>query len=293
MSYQSPLHIINGLATEAYFQINDVNLIRLRKQLLAELNLSGETTITVNKKSYSKDEIIKTIDVLLNNPNLDLHEFIFNNTFLLKYLEDENLTLDTNLYSCVHTPETIKEKLENVLYGRFIIQFKKGISTRNFLQAEGAIVLIKTLSENYKNECYEEVHKSLNTFSNYLLEISSSISAFHKKDFMFLTYQSLAIFLNSLPEDFDEIKNDITVNIINIVVNYHHLEKYDDNVTKGISRMLILIDCEEENAALIRRNHKVFTNTGTTESSGDNSFYGKWAWIIAVVLLQIVIRNCH
>lgn len=286
MSYQSPLHIIKGLATETDFQINDTNLIRLRKQLLAELNLSGETTITVNKKQYSKDEIIKTIDLLLNNPNLDVHEFIYNNLFLLKYLEDDSLTLNTNLYSKLEISETIKGKLENIIYDRFIVQFKKGMSVRNFANAEGALVLMNTLTDNYKNECYEEVHKSLYTFSTYLLELESSIGAHHKNDLMFLTYQSLAILLNSLPEDFDGIKNEITVRIINLVVAYHNLKNHSADISKGISTMLLKINCEEEHSKLIRNNHKVFSNTSSSSSSS-SSETAPWRIIIFVIIVLV------
>lgn len=284
MSYQSPLHIIKGLATETDFQINDTNLIRLRKQLLAELNLSGETTITVNKKQYSKDEIIKTIDLLLNNPNLDVHEFIYNNLFLLKYLEDDSLTLNTNLYSKLEISETIKGKLENIIYDRFIVQFKKGMSVRNFANAEGALILMNTLTDNYKNECYEEVHKSLYTFSNYILEIEANIDDYKKDDLKFLTYQTLALFLNRLPEEFDDLKNEITVRIINLVVAYHRLSGHSTEITKGISTMLLKINCEEEHSKLIRNNHKVFSNTSSSSSSSETA---PWRIIIFVIIVLV------
>ncbi len=290
MSYKSPLHIIKGLATEANFEISEVNLIRLRKQLLAELNLSGEPTITVNKKQYSKDEIIKTIDILLTNPNLDVHEFIFNTNFILKYLEDESQILSANLYLKLNVNENIKGKLENIIYGRFISQLKKGLSTRNFSQAEGAVVLMKSLSENYKNECYEEVHKSLYTFSNYLLELQATVSVHSKNDLMFLTYQSLALFLNSLPEQFDDLKNEITGRIINLVVGYHKLAHHKPDITKGISTMLLKIKCEEEHSKLIRNNHKVFSNSGGSSGSSETA---PWRIIIFVIIVLVnVLRMC-
>jgi XTP/dITP diphosphohydrolase len=37
MSYQSPLNIVKGLTADENIEINDANLIRLRKKLLAEL----------------------------------------------------------------------------------------------------------------------------------------------------------------------------------------------------------------------------------------------------------------
>lgn len=274
MSYQSPLHIIKGFATEDSFEINDANLIRLRKQLLAELNLSGETTIKVNQKQYSKDQIIKTIDALLGNPNLELHDFIFNNKLLLNYLEDESQILNYNLYSKLELNENIKSKLENILYTRFIIQFKKGFNTHIFSQAEEAFFLMYNLSEKYKNICYVEVQKSLNTFTLFLNELESRIFEMQNNDLKFLTQHSLSAFINILPEEFEDQKNEITARLINLTVAYHNLKKYNKVILIGISSNLLKINCtDEEYIKLIRSNHNTFSSSATGVSS-------KWAYLI-------------
>jgi len=290
MTYQSPLHIIKGIAGDDAFEINDDNLIRLRKRLLAELNLSGETTITVNKKSYSKDEIIKTIDQLLGNPDITLHDFIFRHVFLLRYLEDESMVLHPHTYSEFFVPKELQDKLNALLYERFILQFKKGVSTRAFTHAQQAITLMGYLTDDLKIMCYEEAHRTLHTLNTFLYELEHNITLNNKRDIQFLSFDSFANFLNALPEEFEEIKYDLVNRGINIVVGYHKLSRHDKDLVISISSMLKKIICEDDQAKLIINNHSIFTS-GSSSSSSDYS-YLRYIGIAAIILFN-VFRVCN
>lgn len=288
MAYQSPLHIIKSISQEEEFEVNNTNLIRLRKRLLAELNLSGEATIIINGKTYSKDEIIKTIDHLLDSPDLELHEVIFNNSFLLRFLEDETLTLNPVLYRDLNVDWSTKQKLNQLIYERFIIQFKKGISTRTFTQSQQAIALFEFLPEDLKQICFDEVHRSLFTLHNFLNEIEHTIALDKKDDIRFLSFDSLSSFLNELNEEFEEIKYEIVNRMINIVVAYHNLKKHDKDLTKGISTTLVKIKCDPAQEKLIKSNHRVFV---AGEDSSTDWSYLRYI-VVAVVILINVLRAC-
>jgi hypothetical protein len=294
MSYRSPLHIIKGIAGDDAFEINDDNLIRLRKRLLAELNLSGETTISINKRSYSKDEIIKTIDQLLGNPDIGLHDFIFKHTFLLRYLEDESMVLHPHTHSELAVPDELQDKLSALLCERFIIQFKKGISSRAFTHAQHAMTLMNSLPDGLKSLCYEEAHKSLHTLNTFLYELEHSLTLSNKRDIQFLGYDSFANFLNALPDEFDGIKYDLVNRGINIVVNYHKMSRHDKDLVKDISTVLTKITCEDDQATLILSNHKVFMARSSSSSSSSSSEYGYLRYIgIAAIILFNVFRVCN
>ena len=294
MAYISPLHIIKSIANDSTFEINDANLIRLRKKLLAELNLSGETTITVNKKSYSKDEIIKTIDQLLGNPDLELHEFIFKHTFLLRYLEEEGMVLSPQSYLGIEIPESVKPKLDGVMYERIIVQFKKGVSSRAFSHAQSALGLMQPLPIHLRELCYEEVHKSLYTLNTFLYEIEANMTLQNKSDIKFLGYESFAIFVNALPIEFEDIKYDLVNRAINIVVGYHKLDRHDRDLVEDISTVLTKVNCVEEQASLIRNNHRIFTSKGSSSSSSSSSGYGPLKYIgIAAIILINIFRVCN
>jgi hypothetical protein len=291
MSYQSPLHIIKSIAGDHAFVINDDNLIRLRKRLLAELNLSGETTITINKRSYSKDEIIKTIDRLLGSPDLALHEFIYGHTVLLRYLEDENQVLRADVYKGFNIPGAIGPGVDSLIIERIITQFRKGISSRAFSHAQNAMEIMTMMPEHLKSEGYEEAHRALHTFSLFLYELENNLSTDHKKEIMFMSFESWGAFLNALPEAFEASRYDLVNRTINMVVAYHKLSWYDKELAKDISTVLMGVNCDEEQAALIKSNHKVFSG-GKSSSTISGGGILKFIGIMAVVLLNFF-RVCN
>jgi hypothetical protein len=295
MAYLSPLHIIKGISGDDAFEVNDNNLIRLRKRLLAELNLSGETTITINKRSYSKDEIIKTIDQILGNPDIALHDFIFKHSFLLRYLEDESMVLHPHTYSELAIPTWLQDGLDAVLCERFIIQFKKGISSRAFTHAQHAIALMNKLPDGPKMMCYEEAHKSLHTLNTFLYELENALTLSNKREIQFLGFDSFANFLNALPSEFEGIKYDLVNRAINMVVAYHKMNRHDKELVVDISTVLTKITCDDDQAILILSNHKVFTSrTRSSSSSSSSSEYGYLRYIgIAAIILFNIFRVCN
>ena len=291
MSYQSPLNIVKGLTAEEHFEINDANLIRLRKKLLAELNLSGTTTIEINKKSFTKDEIIKSIDALLNNPDLEIHEYIYNNPHILNYLENESINLGSSEFISISIPDKIRHQFALIIYERIIIQFKKAISSRIFAFADASIAMMKALPVDIQELCFEDVHRSLSTLNNYLTEIKHAINVDHKKDITFLSFISFAILLNNLPDDFDDIKFDIVNNVINLLVAYHKLKNYDKDFALSISKVLITINCEDEQKLLIKNNHKFFVQS-VDESSSFNFGHLRYVGFAVFVLIN-VLKMCN
>jgi hypothetical protein len=290
MSYQSPLHIIKSIAGDDAFVINDENLIRLRKRLLAELNLSGETTITINQRAYSKDEIIKTIDQLLGSRDLALHEFIYRHDFLLRYLEDDSLVLHPHVYRGFEAPEAIRPAFEPLITERIITQFRKGIGTRAFSHAKHAMEIMELLPEQLRSHAYEEAHRSLQTLNLFLYELENNLSTANKKDIQFLSFDSWKTFLNALPEAFGDDRYDLVNRSINMVVAYHKLQNHDKELVKDISTVLLDVSCDDEQALLIKNNHRVFSAGGGSSMSGTGLL--KFIGILAIILINLL-RVCE
>ncbi len=296
MSYQSPLHIIKGIA-DPDFQISETNLIRLRKQLLADLNLGGGTTISVKEKSYTKDEIIKTFDVLLNDPDLELHEFIFNNKKLLSFLENDDLYYTIAGYHKIQVPETLREKFSVMMEPRFILQLKKSISKRNFVYAKESVLFINQLKDERKNINYEEVHKSILALTNFNNEITASIRRNDNKDvwsskiingdlFSFLGDPKLAEFLNALPPDFNEVIDQFSTSVSNLMYYYHKQATYDKKLVSRMSHMQIKIRfCEQNHYDLIRRNHKAYASSHSGITIGNEVRIGIF---VVFVLIKVI-----
>jgi TonB family protein len=305
MSYVSPLHLVSGMADDPAMALTPDNLVRLRKRLLAELNLSGETGITIKGNVYTKDAIIKTIDLLLKTENLELHDFIYRNPFLLSYLEDNNALIDIELYAKLIIPESIRQHYELLLSERVILQFKKGISSRKFAVAERALVMMNFMESNLRLACYEEVHRSLTAFYHFLWELKQTINRHSEREIDFLSYGSLAVFLNALPDSFSEVKRNIINTCINIVVVYNSFSNHNHALVMSISNMLLKLECEEEQSLLIRKNHKAFSafrespvtwrpplaSGQKTSPATSNLDYRAFLWLIVGIILVSVLGN--
>lgn len=304
MAYVSPLHIVAGLRDDPAIALDTDSLIRLRKRLLAELNLSGESSMTLQGKVYTKDTIIKTIDLLLQSDSLELHDFIYRHAFLLTYLEDENSLISIEHYARLIVPESLRQPLGLLLSERVILQFKKGISSRKFAIAEQALVLMNFLETNLRLACYEEVHRSLMAFYHFLWELKKSITRHSENEIGFLTYESLAVFLNALPDSFSEVKRNIISCCISIVVIYNSFSEHNHALVMSISHMLLQLECEEEQSELIRNNHQIFSSfresspswipplsKQKTSRATSNLDYRYFLWLIVAIIVVSLLGN--
>jgi len=276
MLNQSPLHIIRGIA-ENNFEFNKSNLERLRKKLLADLNLSGAITITIKDKAYTKDEIIKTIDILLNDIDLDVHNFIYSKPQLLNFLEKENFSLAVEKFNLIIVPEFIKERLHLLLSNKLVYHFKRAIAKRDWPTATGSLSFMQFLSDNAKDICFEKAYQSLSTFNNELYEIyvlikkrkeyvnhgfatSNEQNVIGGEKFEYLSNKNLANFLNCVPENFKSLKHKIISNIINIMYYYSRQDTWDRFLISNISYMLMNIYVyDTQQAENIKYNHKIYS----------------------------------
>jgi hypothetical protein len=302
MTYKSPLHIIEGIAFKD-FEVNGPNLIRLRKQLLADLNLSGQTTIAINKKVFSKDEIIKTIDLLLNDPDLGFHEFIFANKQLLGFLENEEYFNPFSEFQKLQPPEQHKQQFILLMEERFLIQFKRAMSKRNFVYAEETLLFIKHLPEEQRDRHYEVVNRTLISLAGFIEEVMIAVKAKKNKEaevtLRFLSDMKFSMLLNALPEDLNETINLVVNRTINFMFHYHKQKRYDRLYVSQISYMLMNVrECDGSHWDIIRNNHKVYAGLG---SSGD-TFIERFLSggtdttrmiYFALFFLITVLRMCH
>jgi hypothetical protein len=306
MSYISPLHIVRSIDDDATADLTPDYLLRVRKRLLAELNLSGESSILIGGKEHTKDTIIKTIDQLLHIKDLELHDFIYRHSFLLNFLEDEAVLIDIDRYAALSIPGSIRQQFDTLLSERFILQFRKGISSRKFAIAERALTGMNFLESNLRLACYEDIHRALGAFHIFLQELRRKVNRYTNTQIEFLTYPSLAVFLNALPDGFSEVKQQIIARIINIVTFYSSLSQHRHELVISISNVLMLLECNEEQSAIIRNNHERFTSyhdgeflwppspstrSNSTSPALANLDFRFFLWVITAIFCAVIFRG--
>ena len=115
MSYLSPFHIL----AETLGTIENIDQTMLRKakrRLLSEFELLEATTIEISGKEFDKDSIIKLFEQLENEDNLQYHLMVYNDVYLLHFLEQGNIKIFMQ-------PSLLKGKEENKGFVNFITPY--------------------------------------------------------------------------------------------------------------------------------------------------------------------------
>lgn len=87
MQYNSPVSMIGNL----YSGTDPKDLIVAKKKLLAELDLNGGSTLTINNREFTKNDIINFFDNAQQTSEMAYHVAVAHDVFLLKFLENNML----------------------------------------------------------------------------------------------------------------------------------------------------------------------------------------------------------
>ncbi len=287
--YKSPLHILSGLETEASEFSNSDFLLRLRKKLLAEFNLSNQPTIDINGKAYSKDEVIKTIDVLMGDSNIALHTFIYSNKKLLDFLENDASPIIPFEIKQIVVPEEIKPKLSPILFERIAFNLKKAFQKRNFNNARNLIIDSPDLQETEKGKLEEEISKNILNIKDHIRSVRVNGCKNIVRELDYLREDALALLLNKLPDEFIYTVNALVGEIINVMVEYDKIKGCDRSFLYRLSTDLCKIKCDDALMQLIKKNHAVFKQGYESNSGQGESGFGALkavGLIISLVLLM-------
>lgn len=271
--YKSPLHIFDNSGNPEDF-ITDINdLKRLRQKLLAEFSISGQTQIVLGGKHYSKDDIIKTIDILMMTSDLDLHLFVYKHKNLLLFLEDELETLSPSLISNIEAPQDLHEKLEKVLFECFTEKITKALSGFDFERAELLFNYAPELSGNSKELFFESIGRKLAYYFDLVKETRDNRLHEIPEALPFIANEQFAKFINILPADFENDVYDLVSAIVNLIVAYSRMEGCSRKFVYETSLTLTRIWCEKKLMDLIRSNHRYFSTFKSSEfttNDGEN-----------------------
>ena len=278
--YQSPLHIFDSPALSIDFAADMNDLKRLRQKLMAEFALTGQTQIELGGKTFRRDDIIKSIDILMVTPDLDLHIFIYSQKNLLRFLEDEMETLSPALISNIEAPPQLTEKLDFVLFESFSEKMARALSACDFGRAELLFNYAPNLNDQRRDLFYDVIGKKLLYYIEYVQVTAESRRHEVPEALAFLATEDFARFLNILPNDFEYDVYDLVSTVVNMVVGYSRIEGCDRHFVYEVSLILTRIWCDQKLMDLIRNNHRYFSTFKAIEppvisSSENNDERGK------------------
>jgi hypothetical protein len=248
MAYRSPYRILYFFGEDE----TETDLLRLRKKMLAELDLSGQVTLQGPDEAYTKDEIIKAFDELRDGADREAHRVIFENKALLAFLEDREGEHDTAAIAAFYqalTDERVKHFIGNELIKPLGHNFPNALSKYRFSACAGLLPLVELASDEVKGRCYDAVFETLKDLQDFFSGVVSKLSfgkAEIKPDERFeAVYKyGIAKLLNALPLPFDEPKQKLIKEIYNCLLYCNH-RKVDVFDKALYSRELRQVKCSD------------------------------------------------
>ena len=267
----------------------DINVPRIKKQLTAEFDFAKDGFIVVDGYSYSKNDLLEELGRADFLQRLHYHKRIWENKAVVSILEDNELRL-------YELRDQIKTFANDVSFDAFFSPYFAvpfNFILRNYLNAKrlsdvGAWLLFEDFLQG---EDREEAFRALRIFLEENVRLLKNINS---DNYQIIRPQiehwlkpGGSDLLNNLPHEFYATKNDIVLYLINLTVRIQKTNKQD---CKNISRELTCVtDIAAEYEDLIMNNHKVYTGTGVTTSSGTNYWWVIW---IAIMLFRLIAGGC-
>jgi hypothetical protein len=253
----------------------ELNLQRIRKQILLEFAITEHGIISLNEVNFNKNDILEEIDREDFLHRWGFHLQIWDRRQILALLEDDYIDLD-------HIGSELNEFRNNK---EFITFFSPYFSFSFNSMAKTLLAPPKLgklgLLLNYKDFIIvEDTEFAFSSIYRFLLDqkkllnnVSKETYHLHSKALAHWTNSNWGEFLDQLPDVFYSEKEDIVASLINLTVA---LQSNSLKTTKAISHQLVKINnIDYQHHKLIRDNHKIYTE--------ENKSYWWVFWVVLVL----------
>ena len=265
----------------------ELNISRIKKQLTAEFGLAASGIIEIDTHSYNKNDVFEEIEHPDVQTRIGYHQKLWESKALLSFLED-------NIFDEPGMKEDMKKFQNDVVFDHFFSPYfavSFNYIARNCLNElrlnDMAELLIfeDFLQGQDREEAFRPIRIFLEENIRLLKNTNKDTYKLIKPKIEHWVSTHWSSFLNNLPHEFYNSRNDLTSNLVNLTVAIQKTNKSDCRFIS--TELTCLTQLTPELTDIIYSNHKVYTNTATTTGSGN---YG---WIIWVVIILIrILSGC-
>lgn len=257
----------------------ELNAGRIKKQLVAEFDFSPTGIITVKEHDYTKNDVLEEVSRPDFEKRIEYQKIIRSKHFITVFLEEGLVNISELITELNQLPND--EAFEEFFSPYFAHSFNN--ASRLYLQAMEMTRMADLLrfEDFIKPADREEGFRSIRIFLEDNIRALKNVSTetFPSKreqlKLWLTTYWSR--FVNQLPDDFYDTKNDLVLHLINFSVRIQKFKRENNFVSNELT-CITKINSELE--TLIASNHQAFTGSGSS-SSGNGNYW----WIVWVVLL--------
>ncbi len=264
------------------------NTTRAKKQLQAEFAMQEDGIITIDGFHYNKSDVLAELDNPTIEDRLHYHQLIWNNQQVLNLLEKEEINMDT-----IGQELNVYRKDE-----KFIAFFSPYFATpfnnmcRSLLhppQLDVLGVFLKMqqfLLPEDKTEAFSSIRLFLADTEKLMRNTTQQNYITNRAAFTPWLNSNWHTFVNMLPEEYYEEKNDLARDFINLTVDIQKTMWQD---CKSYSDSLVKIGGLENGLrSLVVKNNNVFNSIQAEKSSSEGLSGWQIFWIV-VVIIRIVL----
>ncbi|MGB3467595.1 MAG: hypothetical protein WBA74_20075, partial [Cyclobacteriaceae bacterium] len=239
---------------------------------------------------------LNLFDDLGDDNELFFHQIIHQNPALEIFLTKNALDLSEELYDqdILYSPwfddfkEFISPFLVDVLKKELNIYFNK----REWRKAFKLLTLTELLSDYYKSAAFDKLAGSLNHMIVIIGDFARGDTPLDKKNYHFLSHDHFISFMNELPEEFDNYREKLAINLNNLGAQY---QKTELKFVSMIFMALRQLNCSDSMKKTIVDNSNILINMynhdeDVAEESSSN--YGCLSFAGVIVLFFILLRAC-
>jgi len=277
--YISIIRLFNhcGIATGEAF-----NLSRAKKQLQAEFGIAVDEFIKVDGYTYSRHDVFEELEDPGIAERLVFHEQIWNSPQILRLLENNAADLG-NMY------DEFTPFWNNIKFDQFFSPYLAGpfaYLSRSFLAEArlkdvGQLMLYQGfLQPADREEAFRPLRIFLDENSRLLRNVNGENYTMMRPKISHWIYSEWHIFFNNLPDEFYEVKNDITTRLVNLGVEVQKSHRRDCKRVSG--QLISLQDTPESLRNTIITNHAVYTGSSRSKLGWRGIFWIGWIVIMGI-----------
>ncbi|MDR2679573.1 MAG: hypothetical protein LBC47_02045 [Tannerella sp.] len=160
--YQSPFTLLSWESDEIPAR---KDILSAEKRRLAELESSGETTLRIQGRAYSKDELIKTFDAILSDAFLSRHQHVKRDAALLRFLETGVYSPGNRFLSQeIYGDDGFRQWLAPFFAAAFASALRRAIETQHLVDVKHVADLLREnirLARDREAEAWDPLKKQL------------------------------------------------------------------------------------------------------------------------------------
>ncbi len=283
--YISPIRLYKHCAVE----LNpDINISRIKKHLNAEFAIATNGLIEIDGFSYNKHDLFEELEHSDFEKRLNYHQRIWDSKNVLSFLENNEfayLSFKDELKQ-FHNDDEFDLFFSTYFAASFSVVLRNKLNELP-LASVGNLLLFEPFILSDERE---EAFKPLRIFFEENLRLlkntnKDSYKLMHPKITHWVDYE-WSSFINNLPEEFYEEKQEIAFKLTNILAAIQKTNR--DDCRKLSYELSSITGLEKELADVIYKNHQIITGHSSSKSGGNN-----WSWIIWVILILIrILVHC-